>query len=246
MKMIQQIHTTSKLNVQKYREWYRNFHKSFFYHPVLHLGANLSFLLVCMLLNFYWVKEWTLETFITIPIVFLFGNVTVWVVHRYPLHRRFKFWSYPYDTHTVGHHRYFTMDSITFDSIDDFVAIFFPQHVIIGFALVVEPIFYFSLKYFLNESIAHAFCACSAAYFLMYEFFHLCGHLKATHPLMKIGWIRYMRRHHMIHHHTRFMRSYNFCIVYPMMDILMGTIYKGELPKESVDDHYQDVLANSK
>lgn len=241
MKIFQDVIATRHLSTSSYRDWVKAKKRPFLYHPLSHLFGNLAMLAGAILVNFYFVQSWSWGMLGVWAAVFLIGNVVVWTVHKYPLHRRFKYWSYPFDAHTIQHHRYFTHDSLTYDSIQDYLAIFFPTEVIAAFTFLAQPIFYFGLRSVLGPDLAHAFAASCAAYFLLYEFFHWASHQPETHVLMKIGWIRYMREHHRLHHNTKLMSKFNFCIVYPMMDIIMGTKYQGPMVQETTDDHYHDV-----
>jgi hypothetical protein len=198
------------------------------YHPLLHVSFNLGSLLLMMIWNYFQVSEWNLQILLVLFVSFFLGNVTVWSLHRYPLHRRYKWFPFPYDEHTVEHHRYFTYDDITYTDMWDYRAIFFPRFIVAGFIIFVLPVFYFLALFLFNENVAHAFCGSAAGYFLLYELFHWASHLPHDHFVMKIRWIRSMREHHRIHHDTKLMNKYNFCIVYPLMDILCGTKYKGK------------------
>lgn len=246
MSIFQQVLKTRELNTYRYREWYQREKRPRFYHPYLHLGFNLGILMALITAHFILVENWNFYSVILLAGIFLLGNFTVWFVHKYPLHRRIRFWSFPYDAHTVEHHRYFTADAITYDSHQDYVAIFFPSMVIFSFAVIAQPLIYFGTNFLAGPDHAHVLAGGAAGYFLMYELFHWASHLPSTHPLMKIPWVNYMREHHRIHHSTRLMNKYNFCIVYPLMDIIMGTKYSGSLPDENVEDHFRDVTNNFK
>lgn len=239
------INQTKKLSNEQYRNWFRENHISKWYNPWVHVGFNGGTLLLLVLVNLYFIKQWSIGVLAVFLFTMLLGNFVVWFVHRYPLHRRLKFWTFPYDTHTVMHHRYFTADFITYNDSIDFFAVFFPAHVIAGFALFAQPTFYFSANLLFDSSISHAFAASTAFYFLLYEFVHWSSHLPENHALMKISWLKFMRTHHIAHHNPRLMMKYNFCIVYPLMDMLLGTYYKEkDLPIDDHEDHFKDVETN--
>ena len=247
MKLLAHIQETRGQDNKTFRDWFQNkiVHKH--YNPILHVSFNLGVLLILVLGNLLLIQNWNFGVLAVLVSVGLLGNVVVWTVHRYPLHRRYKHWAFPYDTHTVMHHRYFTADYITYDKARDLYAIFFPANVVAGFALIAQPIFFYSAQYFLGSNLAHAFAAGTASYFLIYEFFHWASHLPASHWLVRSnGWIRYMRKHHIVHHIPKFMGKFNFCIVYPMMDIIMGTQYKGAQPQDNAEDHFKDIQFNLK
>jgi hypothetical protein len=239
------INQTKKFTNQQYRKWFRENHISAWYRPWIHIGFNGGILLAAVIYNLLLIQDWSLQVLAIFFLTLIFGNFVVWFVHRYPLHRRFKFWTFPYDTHTVMHHRYFTADYITYDDSKDFYAVFFPAHVVAGFVLVAQPLFYFVFAGIFNSTLGHAFAASAAFYFLLYEFVHWSSHLKENHILMRIPWLSFMRKHHIAHHNPRLMMKYNFCIVHPLMDYLLGTYYKAEsLPQDNFEDHYRDVENN--
>lgn len=241
MKIFNNVKKTRHLSTLEYRQWTKTQNRPFLYHPISHLYGNLFMLIGTVAFHLYFVGSFSYWMIAIAAFVFLLGNIVVWTVHKYPLHHRIKYWSYPFDAHTVQHHRYFTYESITYDDREDYIAIFFPTEVIAGFTFIAQPVFFYGLSPFIGQDLAHVFGACTAGYFLLYELFHWASHKPADHFVMKIKWFDYMREHHRIHHNTRFMSRYNFCIVYPMMDIIMGTKFTGTLIKESPDDHFNDV-----
>ncbi len=244
MDLLTTITETRRFDNKEYREWYRKERIPGSYHPYLHLGFNIGALVLLIAGHFFMLSAWSPLVLSVLFFTFLLGNATVWFVHKYPLHHRLKYWSYPFEAHTVDHHRYFTSSSITYNDATDFYVIFFPCRVIAGFTFVAQPAVFFAGRYFLGADIAHALAGSMAGYFLLYELFHWASHLPVKHRLMKMPWFRYMRQHHLIHHSPRLMSRYNFCIVYPMMDIIMGTKFKGSIPDDSHEDHYQNVKEN--
>lgn len=244
MDLLTTITETRKLNNRKFRDWFRQERIPKSYHPYLHLGFNIGGLVLLIVFHFVMLSAWAPFTLGVLLFTFLLGNVTVWFVHKYPLHHRLKFWSYPFEAHTVDHHRYFTSSNITYDDSTDFYVIFFPCRVIAGFTLVAQPAVFFATNYFFGKDLAHALCGSMAGYFLLYELFHWGSHLPMSHFMMRLSWFRYMRQHHLIHHSPKLMSRYNFCIVYPMMDFLMGTKFKGSIPDDNHEDHYQNVKEN--
>ncbi|HXH32566.1 MAG TPA: hypothetical protein VNJ01_17340 [Bacteriovoracaceae bacterium] len=235
------------LNNRKYRDWYRTARTREGYNPVFHVSFNFVGLAFLILSHFYFVSDWNWRSALVLLGTMLLGNVFVYCIHRFPLHKRTKLTSFTYVSHTVEHHRYFTSDNITYDDGRDLFVVFFPPLSIVFFALVGQPLLYFTMAYLVGKNLAHVLAGASAGYFMLYEFFHWASHLPADHPLIRnIGWIRYMRTHHIAHHNPKLMNSYNFCIVYPLMDVVMGTKYKGVLPKDNSEDHFQDVRLNFK
>lgn len=246
MSKISSIEKNHNFHHQKYRQWYRDEIIPKYYSALVHVGFNFLLLAILVIGHFLLIEQWNWHVLGVFIFVIFLGNVVVFFVHKYPLHQRLKIWTFPYDSHTVEHHRYYTSDNITCIDSRDFYVIFFPMFVVAGFAILIQPFFFYLNSLMIGKDLAHAFAGATAGYFLIYEFFHWASHLPEKHFLMKNPWIKYMREHHRIHHNPKLMNRFNFCIVYPFMDILMGTKYRGQLPVDSAEDHYQDVLMNIK
>lgn len=230
------LESTRKLKNDQYRMWYRENGIPKHYSPALHLSFNLGTLALLLIGHFSFVEVWDWRIFGVLGFTLLLGNLVVFLIHKYPLHRRMKLWSFPYDAHTVEHHRYFTYDNPVYHNSFDFFAVFFPWFVVFGFALVVQPLFFYSTRFVLGPELAHVFAGATAGYFLLYEFVHWTSHLPANHFFLKIPWLKFMWNHHRVHHNPRLMNGYNFCIVQPLFDILFKTHYKGELPEDNIED----------
>lgn len=211
---------------RQYRNSFRRDRIPRIYRPWMHVYFNGGTLLALVIGSIAMIQTWGLGQLAVFAFTLLLGNFTVWLVHRYPLHRRNPLISFPYDPHTVVHHRYFTNEFITCDDNKDLFAVFFPMWVVLGFAVIVQPVFYFSFKFFFGSNLAYTFTAGTAFYFLLYEFVHWTSHLPLDHFLLKNPWLLFMRNHHIIHHDPKLMMKYNFCIVYPLMDIIFGTYYR--------------------
>ncbi|PIP94891.1 MAG: hypothetical protein COW00_14400 [Bdellovibrio sp. CG12_big_fil_rev_8_21_14_0_65_39_13] len=235
---------TRGLTNDEYRDIYRLEKLPSSYRHWLHLGFNLGSLGIVFLGNLVLIKKFQLSLIALFVLVMLIGNFAVYCIHRFPLHRRMKFWTFPFDSHTVEHHRFFTSDHITFKNSKDYYAIFFPSFVVAIFVFAIFPLFFYGSSFFLTIDQAHFFTSMSAGYFLLYEFVHWASHLQEDHFLMKLNWLKMMREHHRVHHNPKLMGKYNFTIVYPLMDILMGTKYKGILPADLAEDHAQNVEQN--
>lgn len=240
-------HETRGMNNREYRQWYMaNVHPKF-YSPALHVCFNIGTLLALVVFHFTAVKAMTPASWAMMLAMLIIGNMAVWWIHQYPLHRRWKWWSFPYDAHTVQHHRYFTSDHILLEEKDEIYDVMFPWFVVAGFAIVAQPIFYF-LVLFLSgsEDLAHVFAGSAAAYFILYEFVHTSNHLRDDHIILKIPGLKFMKEHHRLHHNPKLMGKYNMGIVFPFADYLFGTKYKGsEVPEDRIEDHFEDLESYS-
>jgi sterol desaturase/sphingolipid hydroxylase (fatty acid hydroxylase superfamily) len=48
--------------------------------------------------------------------------------------------------------------------------------------------------------------------------------------------IRFLRRHHRVHHHTDLMTKHNFNINWPFADFIFGTIYREPIAARAADE----------
>src|SRR5215211_632200 len=62
----------------------------------------------------------------TVPAVFLIGNLFEWFMHRFIMHRPVKGLMGIYKRHTLAHHQFFTDKEPALDDTRDFRIVFFP------------------------------------------------------------------------------------------------------------------------
>lgn len=167
---------------------------------------------------------------LTIPLTFLYGNLSEYLGHRGPMHRKTRFLEGVFQRHTVEHHAFFTDEAASFDSSRDYRAVLFPPILLVfffgGFAAPVGALLYFLV----SPNVCFLFVFTAILYYMNYELFHFAYHSDPDSWLGRLGIIRRLRRHHLLHHNTRLMTRCNFNITYPICDRLFGTLYKGEEP----------------
>ena len=62
---------------------------------------------------------------------------------------------------------------------------------------------------------------------MSYEVLHFTYHLDERIWVARLPVIRFLRRHHRVHHRLELMTRYNFNINWPFADFLFGTVYRG-------------------
>lgn len=165
--------------------------------------------------------KWT--ELITLPIFFLLANFAVYIIHKFPLHRNLPFMQWAYTIHSKQHHRYYTHENFTFNNWNDFHLLLFPKLVVVGHCLIAVPMIYLLMRTFSSANVASLAAFMSSFYFILYEVFHFISHLPHGHWALKTKYLAYMHHHHRIHHDPRLMHNYNFNIVCPLFDKLLGT-----------------------
>lgn len=220
----------SKENVKLFRKKFRENNIPKYYSGIAHLLFNFIILISLCIFLFLQVKGPTFYEFLSIPFTLIMGNLAVYIIHKYPLHRQFKFIDkFTYGIHTKWHHFFYTNEFVIYEKMKDFYILFFPPTVIIGFSFVYIPANYFVLKTFLPLNVVYFICATSTLYFLLYEVFHYISHLRKDHPMLKFPLFRLVWNHHVTHHDPRLMHQYNFNIVFPLFDYVFGTVYKDKV-----------------
>ncbi len=212
--------------VRQAREKFHKDHNTERYSGSLHLAATLvvtvSVVAFCAaMLGYVTALEW-----LTVPVVFLYANLSEYLGHKGPMHHPTRFLRLIYERHTLEHHSFFTQDATTIETAKDFKAIMFPPIMLFFFfgcfALPVGVLVYFLL----SPNVAFLLVITSTLYFLNYELLHLAYHLNPDGRIAQLPFMNTLRRHHTLHHDQRLMNKYNFNITYPICDLLFGTVYR--------------------
>ena len=164
------------------------------------------------------------------PLTLLLANVVEYLGHRLAMHRRRPGLALVHRRHTLEHHQFFTHDAMSYAGSRDFVMVLFPPVLLLFFlGAIATPI---GAAIFLawSPDAGWLFVATAMGYFLTYEWLHFGYHLPESHPLMRVGAFRALRRHHAAHHDLRLMGRYNFNITFPICDALLGTRWRGGPP----------------
>jgi len=210
----------------EFREKFRKEVIPFYYWGIGHLIINFLLLSLPLMAFVLKVKSPTVLELLCIPVTMVLGNLAVFLIHKYPLHRKIKPFEFAFKIHSQWHHRFYTHENVVFDSTRDFFIIFFPIDVVLGFIILVLPLIYFALVSFLTTNGVFLVLATSCFYFISYEVIHFISHLSEKNILMKIPYFRFMRNYHRIHHNPALMAEYNFNIVFPFFDLIFKTAYK--------------------
>jgi len=208
---------------QAFRARYRaDIHR--FYNPWLHGAFVLLFGLLAI--GEFWrtVQQVRPLEWLAVPLMLLFFNFGVYMVHRHLGHHKKSFARMFYARHAGDHHSFFAPGHMTYDGARDWRVILFPAWLIVVHTLIITlPLWWLISQ--VNANVAGLFGGCMVLGYLTYEVFHACEHLPPHNPITRLPWIRQMRRLHELHHRRELMQERNFNIVLPLMDYLFGTLY---------------------
>jgi len=194
------------------------------YNPWLHGGFVLVFGVLVMAGFWSTVHQVQPWEWLAVPLSLLLVNFVIYLVHRYLGHHKQRFARMFYARHAGDHHSFFAPGSMSYECPRDWRVILFPAWLIVLHSVMLTLPAWWLLKQ-LDANIAGLFAGCMVLGYLMYEVFHACEHLPASHPVTRLPWIRQMRRLHELHHRRELMHERNFNIVLPLMDYWFGTLY---------------------
>jgi len=165
--------------------------------------------------------EWAL-----LPLFFLISNFGEYFGHRGPMHHRKRGLGLLFKRHTLQHHRFFTADSMAFESPRDFKITLFPPVMLLffigGMAVPIGALWYALV----SPNAGWLFAVEGISYFLLYEWLHFLYHLPEESLLGRLPIIATLRRHHQAHHDPELMTRWNFNITFPIADWILGTSYR--------------------
>lgn len=152
----------------------------------------------------------------------VYASFFEWTLHRYVMHRPFGKFRYPFEAHTLVHHRVFRADE-TYHLMHAKDAKTIPMAWWNGPVLVAAGVLPFvAVSWWLDRwgLLSGAAAAC-AGYYATYEYIHWCMHLPRKRNLERSGIFFRLNGHHLLHH--RYMNK-NFNVVLPLADLLLGTL----------------------
>ncbi len=198
------------------------------YSGPLHLATTTSVSLLVALASAVMLDDVKLLEWLTIPLTFLYANLSEYLGHRGPMHHKTRLLAKVFERHSIEHHSFFTDQAATFDSSQDYKAVLFPPVLLIffigGFAVPVGALLWFLI----SPNVCFLFILTAVLYFLNYELLHFAYHCDPDSWIGRLPFMKRLRQHHVTHHNRRLMTRYNFNITYPICDLVFGTLYRGD------------------
>lgn len=194
------------------------------YSPVLHLAfpaaAGLA-IAAFALSRLHDLRPWQVAV---VPLFVVFANAVEWHAHRGLLHRRVRFLEPLYLRHTPQHHALYVADAMAIRSLREAKFILLPAYGLFALLAVTAPV-PLLLARLGQPNLAALWVACAVGYVLTYEWLHLAYHLPETSAVGRLAVIRWLRRHHQLHHAPQLMQRWNFNVTVPLWDHVRGTAY---------------------
>lgn len=154
----------------------------------------------------------------------IFNSFFEWTLHRYVMHRRVKFFSYPFEKHALMHHRVFKADeTYHLQSEPDRHRVrmaWWNGPVLI---LLAQAPFVIAAALVGNVFLVYGSLLAAALYYGLYEYLHWCMHVPRRRNVERSGIFFRLNGHHLLHH--RYMDK-NLNVVLPLADWWFGTLLR--------------------
>jgi len=144
-----------------------------------------------------------------------------WMLHRYVMHRPWKFFRYPFQAHTIVHHQTFRADATYHlqKEADKHTVPMAWWNAPVLWLLHVGPVLW--LQWSIGKPIAWGTFVALVGYYAAYEYLHWCMHVPRQRHVERSGIFFRLNGHHLLHH--RYMAK-NLNVVLPLFDALFGTL----------------------
>jgi hypothetical protein len=213
--------------VARYRDQYRAEEIPTGYRGWTHFAFTFGVGTAALLWSALEVSDPSALEWLTVPLTFLYANLSEYWGHRTAMHRPLPGLGLVYRRHAGQHHRFFTHEAMPLESSSDFRAVLFPPSLALFFFLAFALPAWWLLSLLASDNAGWLFVATAIAYFLNYELFHLAYHAPAGHWATRLPGFARLQRLHRIHHDPSLMARCNFNITYPIGDLLFGTLHRG-------------------
>lgn len=209
-------------------------HVPWYYSPVGHLGCNAAVAFVAIFFVFQ-VTAWTHTgwgAWLALPVGLVLGNAVEYLLHRFPMHRRYRGLKQAFRQHTVLHHRFFTHQQMDAQERRDYFFVLFPMVVGLG-SLVSIGVFYLLSWMAFGVGFASLLAITLVLYVLALDVVHMICHLPLRYfqPGGALAYrpLIYLHDLHRRHHNPKRMREVNFNITFPLIDWWAGTLDDGKV-----------------
>lgn len=192
---------------------------------ILHLFFILFLVFGSIALCLVKIRRPMLSELMAIPFMLVFGNLVIYLLHRFVLHVPRRIFRYGFEMHTLMHHRYFTYELYGFASPWDLDVILFPFWFVFFLSLLLAPTLGLGASLFASANTAYLVVLMTNLDYLLYETVHYSSHLEEGSWAHRLPLLRFMRRHHRIHHKKTLEAAKNFDIILPLFDPIFGTLY---------------------
>lgn len=210
------------MDIARYRQTFRKKVIPSYYRGQTHIVIfasleAMALLITGLFINWHW---WT-------PLVIvgsiLQASVLTYFIHRFMLHQKLPGFKWAHKMHH-WHHTFYRPEKMTYDDLNDVYMLLMPPWLQLVYFVIYLPLMTILIAYFAPIKMVAIlpFMLGLILWYGIYELIHWVEHLHPEHRLMKLKFISWLRRHHLVHH-SELRDEANFGIVEPSMDYLFRT-----------------------
>lgn len=192
------------------------------WHSYWHVVYTLVFCVAGMVIPFSYTTNLKPVELLMIPVSFVVANFVEYLIHRWPMHRKYPGAEVMLRLHMV-HHNYFYEDTYRINGFRDYAMIVFPPIVLNILAFGLAPLIAVGIWFVFGMNFALIFYASVMGYYLLMQLIHVLCHLDPHDKAANLPGIRYLWNHHNVHHNKRCMAKVNFNFIVPLADIVLRT-----------------------
>ena len=89
------------------------------YSGIRHLLITTTIVTLVLIYGILNLRNLHVNELIIVPITFILGNLTVYLIHRFPMHRKLNAIYFIFRNHTLIHHYLFDENSMEYESTKD-------------------------------------------------------------------------------------------------------------------------------
>ncbi len=209
------------MKLARYRQHFRAKVIPPYYSARVHLVLFVLFELLAVVISGQWVP-WSFHSPLWILMAIVWASTALYLVHRFMLHKKLPGFGWAYKMHH-WHHTFYQAHEMEYDELNDVYMLLMPPWLQATYFMLYLPLVAWLLSLFLPAVFVPHLVFTLTLWYGLYEVIHWIEHLPNQHALMRLAWARWMKQHHVGHHHPRFKDSKNFGIVEPSQDYLWGT-----------------------
>lgn len=162
-----------------------------------------------------------ISQFVAFGVGIVYASLFEWLLHKFVMHKPWKFFRYPFRAHAVTHHGKFKADA-TYHLQDERDKQTVPMawwNAPVMWLLHVPPVL--ALQWVLGAPIFWGAMVALVLYYAAYEYLHWCMHIPRKRNIERAGFFFRLNGHHLLHH--RYMGK-NLNVVLPLWDLVFGTL----------------------
>lgn len=209
------------MNLARYRKHFRQKVIPSCYSARVHIFLFIIFEFTALAIAATYVR-WSWFSPVWMILSVAWASTALYLVHRFLIHRKVWGFLWAYKMHH-WHHTFYQAHAMEYDELNDVYMLLMPPWLQLIYFVLYLPLVTWLFSFILPADFVPHLILTLTLWYGLYEAIHWIEHLPDGHSLMRFKFARFMKRHHIGHHHPKYKDTCNFGIVEPSQDYLWGT-----------------------